>query len=46
MVIFFRITNSPTTFQAIMNEILRDIINKGKMTIFVYIDWNRNRRRI
>jgi len=46
MVMFFGITNSPTTFQAIINEILRDIINKGKMTTFVYIDWNRNRRRI
>jgi len=28
-------TNSPATFQAIMNEILRDIINKGKVAAFV-----------
>ena len=34
-VIFFGITNSPATFQAIMNEILRDLINKGKVTVFV-----------
>jgi len=34
-VIFFRITNLPTTFQAMINEILRDLINKGKVTVFV-----------
>ena len=34
-VIFFGITNSPATFQAIMNEILRDMINKGKVVAFV-----------
>jgi len=34
-VIFFRITNSPATFQAMMNEILRDLINKGKVAAFV-----------
>jgi len=28
-------TNSPATFQAMMNEILRDIINKGKVAAFV-----------
>ena len=33
-VIFFGITNLPTTFQAMMNEILRDLINKGKVTVF------------
>ena len=32
---FFGITNLPTTFQAIINEILRDMINKGKMAVFV-----------
>jgi len=35
MVMFFRMTNSPATFQAIMNEILRDLINKGKVAAFV-----------
>ena len=28
-------TNSPATFQAMMNEILRDLINEGKVTAFV-----------
>ena len=31
----FGITNSPATFQVIMNEILRDLINKGKVIAFV-----------
>jgi len=34
-VIFFRMTNSPATFQAMMNEILRDLINEGKVAAFV-----------
>ena len=34
-VMFFRMTNSPVTFQAMMNEILRDSINKGKVARFV-----------
>ena len=32
---FFGMTNSPATFQAIMNEILRDLINEGKVAAFV-----------
>jgi len=32
---FFGMTNSPATFQAMMNEILRDLINKGKVAAFV-----------
>jgi len=28
-------TNSPATFQAMMNEILRDLINEGKVAVFV-----------
>jgi len=32
---FFEITNLPATFQAIMNEILRNLINKGKVATFV-----------
>jgi len=32
---FFGITNSLATFQAIMNEILRDLVNEGKVTAFV-----------
>jgi len=34
-VIFFGMTNLPAIFQAMMNEILRDIINEGKVTAFV-----------
>jgi len=34
-VMFFRMMNLPATFQAMMNEILRDLINKGKVTVFV-----------
>ena len=32
---FFGMTNLPATFQAMINEILRDIINKGKVVAFV-----------
>ena len=35
MVMFFRMTNLLAIFQAIMNQILRDIINKGKVVAFV-----------
>ena len=35
MVMFFGITNSPVTFQDMMNEILRDMINEGKVAAFV-----------
>jgi len=34
-VIFFGMTNSLATFQAMINEILRDLINEGKFTVFV-----------
>jgi len=32
---FFGMTNSPATFQGIMNKILRDMINKGKVAAFM-----------
>jgi len=32
---FFGMTNLPATFQAMMNEILRDLINEGKVAVFV-----------
>jgi len=32
---FFGMMNSPATFQAMMNEILRDMINEGKVAAFV-----------
>ena len=35
VVMFFGITNSPATFQGMMNEILRDMINEGKVAAFV-----------
>ena len=35
MVMFFRLTNSPATFQAMMNELLRDLINTGKVVVFI-----------
>ena len=34
-VIFFGMTNLPATFQAMMNEILKDMINEGKVVAFV-----------
>ena len=34
-VMFFGMTNLPATFQAMMNKILRDLINKGKVAVFV-----------
>ena len=34
-VIFFGLTNSPATFQVIMNELLRDLINMGKVAAFI-----------
>ena len=32
---FFGLTNSPATFQAMMNELLRDLINTGKVIAFI-----------
>jgi len=34
-VMFFEMTNLPAMFQAMMNEILRDLINEGKVAAFV-----------
>jgi len=34
-VMFFGMTNSPAMFQTMMNEILRDLINEGKVAVFV-----------
>ena len=34
-VMFFGMMNSPAIFQAIMNEILRNMINKGKVVAFI-----------
>ena len=35
IVMFFRLTNSPATFQAMMNELLRDLINIEKVAAFI-----------
>ena len=34
-VMFFGMMNLPAIFQVIINEILRDLINKGKVTVFI-----------
>jgi len=34
-VMFFGLTNSPATFQVMMNELLRDLINTGKVAVFI-----------
>ena len=36
LVMFFSLTNSPATFQTMMNDILRELINEGK--VIVYLD--------
>ena len=35
VVMFFGMTNLPATFQGMMNKIMRDLINKGKVAVFV-----------
>ena len=35
MVMFFGLTNAPTTFQSMMNFIFHDLINKGYVTIYM-----------
>ena len=34
-VMFFRLMNSPATFQAMINELLRNLINIGKIVAFI-----------
>ena len=34
-VIFFRLTNSPAMFQTMINKILQDLINTGKVASFI-----------
>ena len=34
-VMFFGLTNSPATFQAMMNKLLRDLINIEKVAVFI-----------
>ena len=35
VVMFFRMMNLPAMFQGMMNKIMRDLINEGKMAVFV-----------
>jgi len=35
MVMYFRLTNSPATFQTIMNNLFWDIINQGNTATFI-----------
>ena len=35
MVMFFGLTNLPATFQTMMNKLLRDLINTGKVAAFI-----------
>ncbi len=34
-VMFFGLMNSPATFQAMMNELLRDLTNTGKVAVLL-----------
>jgi len=34
-VMFFRLTNSPATFQTMMNTIFRNLITDGSMTVYI-----------
>jgi len=34
-VMYFGLTNSPTTFQAMMNNLFRDLINQGNTATFI-----------
>ena len=35
MVMYFGLTNSPATFQTMMNNLFRDLINQGGMATFI-----------
>jgi Reverse transcriptase (RNA-dependent DNA polymerase) len=35
LVMFFGLTNSPATFQTMMNDIFRDLINRGYVIIYL-----------
>jgi len=35
MVMFFGLTNSPATFQAMMNDLLRDLVVEKKVAAFI-----------
>ena len=35
LVMFFGLTNSPATFQTMMNEIFKDLIDEGYMAVYM-----------
>ena len=35
LVMFFGLTNSPATFQTMMNELFKDMIDEGKVIIYI-----------
>ena len=35
LVMFFGLCNSPSTFQTMMNHIFRDLINEGKVVVYI-----------
>ena len=35
MVMFFELTNSPAIFQAMMNDLLRDLVVEEKVAVFI-----------
>jgi len=35
MVMFFRLTNSPVMFQTMIDDLLRDMIEKGEIAVFI-----------
>ena len=35
LVMFFGLTNSPATFQTMMNHLFRDLINRGKVVVYM-----------
>ncbi len=38
IVMFFRLTNSPATFQAMINDLLRDLVVEEKIAVFIFIN--------
>ena len=34
-VMYFSLTNSPATFQTMMNDLFRDMVNQGNMATFI-----------
>jgi len=35
MIMFFGLTNSPATFQVMMNDLLRDLVVEEKIAVFI-----------